>query len=35
MIASGGIINLGRRWHEYLIYDLEQNIYHFSLIKIF
>ena len=35
MIARGGIVDLSRRWLECLVYDLEQNDYHISFIKIF
>lgn len=35
MITSEGIVDIGRRWLECLVHDLELNIYHFSLIDVF
>jgi hypothetical protein len=35
MIASGNIQDLGRQGHEFLVHDLEQNYYHFSLLEIY
>jgi len=34
MIASGSIQDLGRQGPEFLVHDLEQNYYHFSMLDI-